>query len=147
MPDTPVSQRITAYPNLQRSGSGPPSWDERFPPELTEERKQALLAYWRGVFSGEIEPEVMPIPPAVEQAVRREFPGKHSDAFWRDARIEYAMRWFYGGYGVTYLDTPRGCVIIAIGNHEEVWFAQTIPYERSEKARTTWPPSWSEVIE
>src|SRR5262245_26293617 len=119
MPDSPpVSRRVTAYPNRETTGAGPPSWDERFPPELTEERKQRLLAYWRGVFSGEVEPEVMPIPPAVKEAVHREFPGTHSETFWKEAYEEYAMRWFYGGDSVTYSDTPRGCVIVAVGRDE-----------------------------
>lgn len=147
MPDTAASIRVTAYPNLETSGTGPPCWDERFPPELTEQRKQTLLAYWRGIFFDNVEPQVMPIPLAIEKEVRREFPGKYPDKFWRDTRIEYAMRWFYGGCGVTYLDTPRGCVIIAIGNHEDNWFAESIPYQRRQNARTTWPPSWQGEFE
>jgi hypothetical protein len=148
MPDSPaVSPRITAYPNLHTSGSGPPSWDENFPPELTEERKQTLLAYWRGVFSGEAEPEVLPIPPQVEEAVRREFPGEHSGAFWRGARIEYAMRWFYGGQWVVYLDSPRGCVILAGNRAEALFLVESFPWKQVEKTATTYPPPWEEVIE
>ena len=148
MPDTStIPQRVTAYPNLETSGSGPPSWDERFPPELTEQRKQTLLAYWRGVFSGEVEPEVLPIPPAVEVVVRREFSGEHSDAFWRGARIEYAMRWFYGGHWVVYLDCPRGCVIIAVSNAETYFLIGSVTDKEREMTRTTYPPAWEHVIE
>ena len=149
MPDTTsVSRRTVAYPNAETTGSGPPSWDDAFPPELTEQRKQALLAYWRDVFSGAAEPEVLPIPPVVEEVVRRKFPGKHSEAFWREANEEYAMRWFYGCFPVTYVETPRGCVIIAIGNYEAALLNQSVPWKVIDtRTRTTFPPSWEEVVE
>lgn len=145
MPDpSSVTSRVCGYPMRERSGSGPPSWDE-YDADLSEERKQALLAYWRDVFSGSVEPELLPIPPQVEEAVRREFPGKHSDAFWKDSCVEYAMRWFYGGRSVTYWDSPRGCVILAVSNPELVLFIGHVPPEqRRRMARTTYPPAWEE---
>jgi len=148
MPDTTsVSRRTVAYPNVETTGSGPPSWDAAFPPELTEKRKQKLLAYWRDVFSGAAEPEVLPIPPAVEEVVRRELPGTHSDAFWKGACVEYAMRWFYGGHCVVYLDTPRGCVILAVSNDEEILLIESFRTERDERTDTTYPPAWEGFIE
>jgi hypothetical protein len=42
--------------------------------ELSDERKDTLLAYWRDVLTGKVQPDVLVIPPEVEERVRHLFP-------------------------------------------------------------------------
>src|SRR5262245_17900997 len=144
MPDQATrSSRTAAYPPRPEPTAS--FEDRQYPPPLSEERKAALLAYWRDVLTGAAEPEVLKIPPEVEARVRWEFPEPMSPAVWKDACEEYALRKLYGGEWVFYIDTPRGLAVIAIGRDEAILLVQSFPLAHRRGVETTYPPPWDEV--
>ena len=118
--------------------------DRTVPFVLGEERKETLLAYWRNALTGAAQPDILPIPPEVEEKVRQEFPGMASPTAWKQACEEYALRRLYGGHWVVYLDSPRGLVVLAVGKAEATLFVQAIPPEQWRGGQTTYPPPWDE---
>jgi hypothetical protein len=61
--DPPRDDSSSSEEALGDSGANLGEKAETSPIRLSEERKQALLAYWRDAFSGKIQPEVLRITP------------------------------------------------------------------------------------
>jgi hypothetical protein len=120
------------------------------PAVLSEERKQELLAYWREVFAGRIQPELLRITPEVEEAVRakeRTFPRRITAAARQSLLTDSALSWHHGGKVVVCLETPAGCAVLAAGAAEFLLFLGSVPSEQRSCVEVTYPGFWEEDAE
>jgi len=114
---------------------------------LSEERKQALLTFWRDTLSGKIQPEVLRVTPEVEAAVRseeRRFPGPISAAAKKRLLEDYALSRYHGGRPVVCLHSPAGCAVLADGTAELLFFEESVPPEQRRRLRITYPGPWEQ---
>jgi hypothetical protein len=114
---------------------------------LSEERKQELLAFWRDVLSGKIQPEVLRNTPQIEAAVRAEeksIPCRLSAKGENRLFTDIALSWHCGGQPVVYLETPTGPAVLAVGAAEMLFFEGSIPSEQRHQTQITYPGFWEE---
>ena len=117
------------------------------PAVLSEERKQELLAFWRDVLEGKIQPEVLRTTPEIEAAVRAEERAircRLSAIGKRRLFTDYALSWHYGGQPVVCLELPAGCAVLAAGAAEVLFFEKSIPSEQRLRFRIDYPGFWEE---
>jgi hypothetical protein len=117
------------------------------PAVLSEERKRDLLAFWRDVLAGKVQPEVLRNTPEIEAAVRakeRSIPCRLSAKGKSRLFTDCALSWHHGGQPVDCLETPAGCAVLAAGAAEMLFFEASIPTEQRLRVRITYPGFWEE---
>jgi hypothetical protein len=117
------------------------------PAVLSEERKRELLAFWRDVLSGKIQPEVLRNTPEIEAEVRAKeasIPCRLSAKGKNRLFTDIALSWHCGGQPVVYLETPAGPAVLASGAAEMLFFEGSIPSEQRRRAQIDYPGLWEE---
>jgi hypothetical protein len=110
---------------------------------LSEAVKAALLDEWRGILSGTLSPEVIFVPPEVDELVAgeiRRMPGKPSAEAEARMRLEQFLEHTYPGQTVLCMKTSAGTAVIAAGEEESDLFWQTFPWEIGVRVDVHYPP-------